>query len=620
MSRPLSNELHRALAQVRGRLRAQRVLDRAARALALAAAALALFTLLDRLYLTPAATLSWAIGVTAGLFIWACARAALRPVSNGEAARHLDRHFGSDDRFAAAVDFSDRLNPTPWMVAAIQDAERRLQPARVPGVQPLRSPRHGRHAAWALCVWLAITAILIPAGELEAQARATLEPPEHFELGVVALDAQAQEELLEAAREEAPETPKGLNSEIQSATEELNALIRGLRSDTVRLETAHQRLASLEAKLKAFDRENGESALEELERAKGAAAKRRRSGRDVSPLLDAIREAQWKEAAQALEKLAKSGPRDKRRLGRDLERLAKRLESERARQSRALKKERRRLQQKRDKSGSLSRRDRRRLRKNKRSLERLERETARAGETGRHLERLERELRSAAQDLLRRSGASEASSEAMKRAADLLRRLQRGEMSRDQMRRLTARSEALRELLRRAAQRGKKGKKGGEGDDGRTRFMRLARGEGGSKKGGAQGQDSKRGKSAVLLGRSQSSRVTMVAQSASGGSSGRDPASDGEPSVGKGHDPNLLGERERTASRTRDVNVAGEPGEGPSSRQVVSAAAQRGFATRGWKRVHQDYRGVVEERMERQSIPAGHRRYVRRYFELIRPR
>jgi hypothetical protein len=36
--------------------------------------------------------------------------------------------------------------------------------------------------------------------------------------------------------------------------------------------------------------------------------------------------------------------------------------------------------------------------------------------------------------------------------------------------------------------------------------------------------------------------------------------------------------------------------------------------------VHQDYEEVVEERMERQEIPAGHRRYVRRYFDLIRPR
>ena len=94
----------------------------------------------------------------------------------------------------------------------------------------------------------------------------------------------------------------------------------------------------------------------------------------------------------------------------------------------------------------------------------------------------------------------------------------------------------------------------------------------------------------------------------------------GDNSIGQGHDPQLMGEKERLPVRAKDVSVAGEEGDGPSSSQVVSAAAQRGFATRGWKQVHQDYRGVVEERMERQSIPAGHRRYVRRYFDLIRPR
>jgi len=535
-----------------------------------------------------------------------------------EAARQLDRHLGTGDRIAAAVDFSAREAPSLWMLAAIADAERHMNMKMARSAAALHMPLHGRHAMGSLFAWIITAALLFPVNEVEASALSQVEIPKRFGLSVVALDPQAQEELLAEQTNETTRPNMELDPAVKDATEELNELIRGLRSDTVRLETAHQRLAGLEARLKEFNERSGEDSAQELERAKRAGKSPRKTGREISPLLEAIRKAKWREAAQALESLAKRSPKDRKRLSRDLSRLAKRLESERARRARSLKKERRRLQKKQS-SGTPNRRARRRLRKNQRSLERLERETARAGETGRQLERLERELQSAAQDLLRRSQGEPLSQESLKRAADLLRRLQKAEQSRAQMRRLSARSEAIRELLRRAAQRGKKGKDGKKGD-GRTRFMRLARGDG-AKPGGQGSKGGKKSKNqTVMLTRSGTSRVTVMSQSSSGGAAGSDPSRPGDDAAGQGHDSNLFGDKERLHGRSRNVNVTGDEGEGPSSRQVVSAAAQRGFATRGWKQVHQDYRGVVEERMERQSIPAGHRRYVRRYFDLIRPR
>ena len=619
MNRLLSTDLQVAVARVRRRLRAQRVLERAVTALAGAGILIALATLLDRLYWVAPSILDGAVGLGVVIVIGATLEAARRAPSDLEAARRLDRHLGTGDRFAAAVDFANRAEPTAWMLAAIADARRHLDPERSETAAPLRMPRHGRLAVIALVAWFGAAALLIPMDEVEAQGLARSATPGPFALEAVALDAVAQEELLAQEVQETAEIDESLDPQIQEATEDLNQLIRGLRTQNLRLETAHQRLASLEARLESFARETGEDALKELERAKRAAARRKKTGRDISPLLEAIREARWREAAEALEAIAKKGPKSRRRLGRDLERLAKRLESERSKREQKLRQERRRLKKKRADSGSLSRRDRRRLRKNQRALERLEREAARAGETGRQLERLERELQSAAQDLLRRSGASDLSPEALKRAADLLRRLQKSERSRAQMRRLAARSEAIRELLRRAAERGKKGQDG-QKKNGRTRFMRLARGDGEPKGGGAGKRGGKKGKSVGMLTRSGVARVQVMSKGAGGATSGRDPSRSGDSSVGHGHDPDMLGERERTPVRATDVNVAGEEGEGPSSTQVVSAAAQRGFATRGWKRVHQDYRTVVEERMERQAIPAGHRRYVRRYFNLIRPR
>ena len=69
-----------------------------------------------------------------------------------------------------------------------------------------------------------------------------------------------------------------------------------------------------------------------------------------------------------------------------------------------------------------------------------------------------------------------------------------------------------------------------------------------------------------------------------------------------------------------DWFVKGEHGEGPSRSQVIMGSAQRGFASRGYRDVYTDYSGHAEEVLERDEVPPGYRFYVRRYFQLIRPR
>ena len=102
----------------------------------------------------------------------------------------------------------------------------------------------------------------------------------------------------------------------------------------------------------------------------------------------------------------------------------------------------------------------------------------------------------------------------------------------------------------------------------------------------------------------------------SGGGQGEE-AGDG---VGEGHDPTVLGDKTANDVGTVDHQVTGREGEGSTRSRVVFSAAKKGFASREWGAVHQDYTAVVEEALDAQSIPAGQRRYVRRYFDLIRPR
>jgi hypothetical protein len=53
---------------------------------------------------------------------------------------------------------------------------------------------------------------------------------------------------------------------------------------------------------------------------------------------------------------------------------------------------------------------------------------------------------------------------------------------------------------------------------------------------------------------------------------------------------------------------------------VIFESGQRGFADEGYAKVHDDYVRHAESVLERERIPGGYRYYVRRYFQLIRPR
>ena len=106
-------------------------------------------------------------------------------------------------------------------------------------------------------------------------------------------------------------------------------------------------------------------------------------------------------------------------------------------------------------------------------------------------------------------------------------------------------------------------------------------------------------------------------QGGSGGQNGNQ-----GPGWGTGHDPNVQG---KTATNpkvgTQDTQVQGaDTGQGGSRSEVILGAAERGFASKGYTRVYREYHTVAEEALNTDEIPGGYRFYVRRYFQLIRPR
>ncbi|MEM9658557.1 MAG: hypothetical protein AAF961_09380, partial [Planctomycetota bacterium] len=78
-------------------------------------------------------------------------------------------------------------------------------------------------------------------------------------------------------------------------------------------------------------------------------------------------------------------------------------------------------------------------------------------------------------------------------------------------------------------------------------------------------------------------------------------------------------ERTKLDSTRRDENLTGVAGEGPSERETSSSAEARQDAARSYRERYLEYRKQMEEVIDREPLPLGHRETVRRYFESIRP-
>jgi hypothetical protein len=274
-----------------------------------------------------------------------------------------------------------------------------------------------------------------------------------------------------------------------------------------------------------------------------------------------------------------------------------------------LKKEQRRLQK------ELSQKPndeelKRKLQRNQRELDKLEREQQQRQEAERQLQRLERDMQQAAEQL-----RSKLSPEALQKAAEQMQQMQ------NEIRKLMAQGKLkmqiveLREVLRRSgtkpsgqgdknAQRGK-----GKGKGSRELLDDFNQHAGNKDKMFVLGGEGKPGMLMPLPAPQEPGKE--------GGGQGKDKPGDG---IGDDTDPNLLGDKTKLDSRRVTSHAKGNEGAGESRSQTIVTSAQRGFASTSYRRAYGDYSSLAEEALTKEDIPPGYRYYVKRYFELIKPR
>ncbi len=599
--------------------------------------------------------------------------AYLRPLAERAGAVALDRHHGLSDRLSSALSFLalPAAERTPFMEVAIEDAVRvsaSLDPRRA---VPIRLARRGDASAALLLAIATVGIGLFEVRRHEVRVAART---------IDAVDVTADD--LDALRDFMKELEQKAGSEeTKAATAEFNQLIADLAAKRLDRTEAFRKMQALEDKLlegSAADHKALEAALAKMGDEMKKAELTRPAGAALSTDHLADAEKALKELADKLRNEGKGVSKA------ELEKMREALKhasEDSAKQQEAIAQRREELQQEllkekkkqAERDGGASEQDKSLLEKKERELQRLEKEQAEAAAAGRQLDRLDRELSQAAADLMKDLGAT---ADDLDKGAEDINRMAQQEMSQEEKEQLKQKIDELREMIRQQGQGGKQhmvrlqrfqsgargqGQQGqgqsGEGQEGEGEQAQNGQpgqqGQGQGQQGqgqhgqgqqgqGQQGQgQGQNGQGQQGQGQGQSGqggetwivgpngeKMLMLSRGGSGGGLGQGQGENGGNGDGKGghgwgtgHDDHVQGGAHSIKSGTEDTQVAGQDtGQGSSRSEVIQGAAERGFTSRGYQKVYREYHTVAEEALAKDEIPGGYRSYVRRYFELIRPR
>jgi hypothetical protein len=614
--------MRRAARRAGRRLRHQALLGRLALLLPLplgyAALALALIKL-AKLDSDAQAILLYVGAAVVILVAGACLQAWLKAPPRWAGALLLDRHHGLGGRLSTALELSEGNERSSLAGLAIQDGigvAEQLQPGRA---VPIAVPRE-------LWVSAALALFVFGISLVELRTVRVLPMPAHFEPLVLSGDDL---DLFGAMAEELgkkSEDPAAL-----AAIRRFNTLIEDIAARRLERKDALSRLAELEAEL-------GQSLDADQEARKlgldGLARELSRSGL-TKPAAEALEEARLKDAEKALRELSERLKRkDKAPTRAELDRLRQALEragNASVERQTALEQRRRELEEERKSLLKKHKGDEKAMardakaQENGRKLERLQRDKQRADKAQRELSELDRELAEAARALkqeMKQQGA-----ENLEQAAEHMNQMAKKQLSEQEKRELLQRLRDLREVVRRQGQGGSDRNRQMQRFSERARGKRQGEGQGQSKPGQGQkpGQSpgNQRGKNVGV----ELLEVPQMVEVPGGQGPGRpgDDSGGGDrqagTAAGSGHDAASRGESTKPVGSTHDVAAAGiDTGQGTASAEVIYGAAERGFVGKGYKEVFDQYEGVAEEALEHDTIPPGYRFYVRRYFQLIRPR
>jgi hypothetical protein len=559
----------------------------------------------------------WGTLVPAAAVLVVALRAAWVQRSPFEGALALDRHHGLDDRIANALAFAQlpEAERTPLMQAAMADAAE-----HAPKLEPSQAARIAipRELGYSALLVLGLFGLSV----LEVRTLRVV-PPVVEKVQPALLSADDVELFREIGQELAKSAD---DPQLSAAARRFNQLVEDIAAHRMDRREVFDRLGSIERELSEssqLDREALDDGLKELAR------ELEKSGL-TKPAAQALSEKRLADAEQALRELAeklkrKNHPPSKQELEKLRSALQKAGAAAVEHQS-AIEQRRQELQEeqqsllKKKQQGDNSAKTDQKLAENKRKLERLTRDKDRADRSQQKLSELDKQLQEAARQLMQ---DQQQAGQSLESAAENVNRMGKQQMTDEQKKEMLKQLQELREVLR---QQGKGGK---DQMDRMQRFGERARGNGGGKQpgqGNKPGNGSKPGQLRLSRGQGDGPGIDVPmpgstpAAGKEGDSNSPQSGANGK-GYGQGHDEQLAGDPTDLKGKTQDVTAAGvDSGQGAASAEVIYGAAERGFVGKGYQKVFTDYQTVAEQVMTQDEIPPGYRFYVRRYFQLIRPR
>jgi hypothetical protein len=566
----------------------------------------------------------------AALVVLGVALAYARPLARQVGAVALDRHHRLADRLSSALAFgaSPAADRTPFMNAAILDAVSHLPTVDARKAVPVRLP-----GSWPGVVLLAAFVALISLFAVRKHAPTRVAATRF-------VPAELSADDIDAAREFRDDVNAHLKSpEARAAVEEFNRLVEDLAERRIDHAEAFRRMQKLDEQLAPRRGEDPAVRADAL-KAMGQELAKSDLSKAVGTALDTGHLSEADKALSALAKRLRESPSsiDKAQLERLRDALKKAAEKTASR-AEVLSRRREELKQdllrERGADAGADSPQRSLLRNKERELARLDQAENEQRSAQRELDKLDRELDKAAQDLMRDMGAA---ADDLDKAAEDMNRMAREPITREEKEQLRQKIQEMREAMRQQKQAGAgqrqqlqrfvaraRGESGGArnarpndarpGDGKNDKPGEESNGPEGRDKNDAPGREGSQkgeswvlgpsGEKVLLLGKTEAQRA-----SSEGGKKA-------------GHDPggNVRGKATNPAMDTHDSHVQGaNTGQGSSRREVIESAADRGFASRGYQNVYREYKTVAEEALGKDEIPGGYRFYIKRYFQLIRPR
>jgi hypothetical protein len=591
--------------------------------------------------------------------VGAALRGWFRHVDRVSLAQRIDRSHNLHDRLSTALSLAEGHKDDEFSSAQMRDALRYTDQVDTSRAAPFKKPTD--LAAFAIFLAaVGVLAVIQPPSN-----KHPLPPPPEIKHDPV-LDSAT----IAMERDRLEQLKNELEGVDDPEAKEMVAEIEELLNDVEEREISEKEFLERvdEIQEKYFDEEQDKATEELAEKLKKAAeelkeeaAEELEKEQELKEVVDALEEKDMEAASKALEKLAEKleneemSPEKAERMAKLLEKFAKNLDPDDKKLEELIEKHKKlaeELAKKFEGQNNMSEKDKQRLNRAQKELDKLKQkqEKQQNSQSSRQLKRLQRNTEEMAEKMKKqaqeqqgdkgepqqkaREGESGEKSdyqqEASKQAKKASEQMKQGskqrksqQVKRDAKRQLDDMEEAMRRSGSKQGNSDGQQQSDGQRGERMKDFLRRARGEQDGKQDGQQGQkgQSNGEKSGRMPGEGQEGDPKKgEAKNAQKGNASKELSEKQTNKAGAGEGNRELGEETSIDSERKDSKVSGRKGGGPSKSEIIRSASEKGFATTDYKDVYVDYESVVEEVMEREEVPAGYRYYIKRYFELIKPR